>query len=46
MLKAVKLGVNDMPEYKTYKATEKELKSQNSYFINEITKYGTKGEDK
>jgi hypothetical protein len=38
-LKTVKLGLNDIPEYATHKATEQELKSQNSYFINEITKY-------
>jgi len=35
-----KVGVEDMPEYKSHKATKEELLSQNSYFINEITKYG------
>lgn len=41
-LRQCSVGLNDIPEYKTSKASEEELKSQNSYFINEITKYGTK----
>jgi len=38
-LKKSKVGIAQIPEYKTDKASEAELKSQNSYFINEITKY-------
>ena len=30
-LKKCKVGLNDMPEYRTHKATESELKSQNSF---------------
>jgi hypothetical protein len=45
-LKTVNLGIDNIPEYKTHKASEQELKSQNSYFINEITKYGEPAKDK
>lgn len=38
-LNKVKLGLNDVPEYSTVKASETELMTQNSYFIDEITKY-------
>jgi len=38
-LKNADVGLDAFPEYATHKATEKELKSQNSYFINEITKH-------
>lgn len=41
-LRQCNVGFNDIPEYETSKASEQELKSQNSYFINEITKYGKK----
>ena len=37
-LKSCKVGLDQIPEYASSKATEQELKSQNSYFINEITK--------
>ena len=43
-LRQVKIGLDGLPCYETHKATEQELKSQNSYFINEIIKYGTKDE--
>ena len=36
-LRNAKLGLDDVPEYSCEKATEDELRSQNSYFINEIT---------
>lgn len=40
-----KLGINDMPEYETEKATFEELKQQNSYFINDlINKQGEENE--
>jgi len=35
-LKDVKIGLDQIPEYAGNKATEQELLSQNSYFINEI----------
>ena len=38
-LKHAQVGIEGFPVYETHKATEEELKSQNSYFINEITKY-------
>jgi len=38
-LKNAQVGLDTFPEYAAHKATAKELKSQNSYFINEITKY-------
>ena len=42
-----KLGLNDMPEYETEKATFEELKQQNSYFINDlINKKGENNENK
>ena len=42
-----KLGLNDLAEYETEKATFEELKLQNSYFINDlINKKGEKNEDK
>jgi hypothetical protein len=44
-LKAVNIGINNLPEYETHKASETELKSQNSYFINEITKYNEPPKD-
>lgn len=31
------VGINDLPEYETEKATFEELKKQNSYFINDLT---------
>ena len=42
-LRTVGVGMNELPEYATHKATEAELLTQNSYFINEITKYGKGG---
>jgi hypothetical protein len=36
----VKIGVDGLPEYETHKANIDELKSQNSYYINDILKYG------
>jgi hypothetical protein len=39
-LKTVNIGIDNIPEYVTHKASETELKSQNSYFIQDITKYG------
>ena len=42
-----KLGLNDLAEYETEKATFEELKQQNSYFINDlINKKGEKNENK
>ena len=38
-LKTVGVGLDAIKEYQTEKATEAELKSQNSYFINEIVKH-------
>lgn len=43
-LKKVKLGLDDIPEYETHKASEAELKSQNSYFINDIVRNANKEE--
>jgi len=37
-LKKVKVGLDQIPEYAGEKATEQELLSQNSYFINEIVR--------
>jgi hypothetical protein len=39
-LKSVRIGIDDLPEYKTHKATEQELKSQNSYFVADIMQFG------
>ena len=36
--KTCKVGLNDIREYRDTKATKEELQSQNSYFIEEITK--------
>ena len=33
-----KVGINDLEEYKTERATFEELKKQNSYFITDLTK--------
>jgi hypothetical protein len=38
-LKGVNVGLDTLPEYATHKASEDELKRQNSYFIEEILKY-------
>lgn len=40
-LKSCKVGLDKLPEYAGVKATEDELKKQNSYFVNEIVKYGS-----
>jgi len=34
------IGINDLQEFKTEKATLEELQSENSYFINDLTKKG------
>jgi hypothetical protein len=39
-LKCVNIGLDDVEEYAGIKATKAELELQNSYFINELTKYG------
>ena len=44
-LKKTKVGITDIPEYSAEKASEEELKSQNSYFINEILKHGENATD-
>ena len=44
-LRKCRTSLNDIPEYQSTKATLDELCSQNSYLINEITKYNTTEED-
>ncbi len=39
------VGLNDVPTYETHKASIEELESQNSYFINEISKLNGRKKD-
>jgi len=39
-LKSVNIGLDDIAEYGSHKATQAELEQQNSYFINELVKNG------
>ena len=39
-LKSVNIGIDDIAEYNSHKATQAELEQQNSYFINELVKNG------
>jgi len=43
-LKSVNLGLDDIKEYGSHKATQAELEQQNSYFINELVKNGGSSE--